>query len=133
MGDGQGETRSTSPMSPNWALIIFCALMGFAIGCGQAQFRHGGDYTAGELGSVFLLTLAIFAWTREDAWRRSYRRSIGFNISLIGLTIFALPYYLFKTRGLGRGLIAVALIFAVYLLVAVSMVLGVIFVRFLKI
>jgi len=87
----------------------------------------------GDLGSALLLSIAIFMWVREDAWRRSYVRSNTFNVSLIGLTLLVLPYYLFKTRGLSRGLKAIGVVLALYALVVFSSVLGALFIRLLEV
>ncbi|MFC3107624.1 hypothetical protein ACFQAT_01090 [Undibacterium arcticum] len=41
----------------------------------------------------------IFVWFWLDAKERHFKTSVLLNISVSGLAIFALPYYLFKSRG----------------------------------
>jgi hypothetical protein len=110
-------------MSPTFVISTFLAVMGFAMGCGSAQFSRSGMYSMGDVGGALLVSIATFMWVREDAWRRSF----------VGLTPFVLPYYLCKTRGLGRGLIAIGIALALYALTVFSAVLGVLFIRSLKV
>jgi len=65
-----------------------------------------------SIAALFL----IFAWYRFDSDSRGYRRSPLISVAVVGLTIFALPYYLFRTRGLRQGALATL----VMLLVAVG-------------
>jgi hypothetical protein len=54
------------------------------------------------------LTLGVsflsFLWYRIDSDERGYARSRWLNISMIILTIFAVPYYLVRSRPSGRKL-----------------------------
>ena len=48
----------------------------------------------------------IFAWYRRDAQQRGYRRSARLNLMIVAVAIIAVPYYLFRSRGLSRGVLA---------------------------
>ncbi len=73
-----------------------------------------------ESGSVLqilhaLTSLAlVFVWFLLDARERGYRASIVLQTALIVLTVVALPYYLFRSRGLAGGFRALALSVAVF-------------------
>ncbi len=54
----------------------------------------------------------LFAWYRRGANERGYRRPLSLNIMMVVAAIIALPYYLFRSRGLSRGIAATFLFFA---------------------
>ena len=120
-------------MSPTLVLLAFSALIGVVSGAGHAQFNIGGGYSMGEVGDALYLSIATFMWCREDSWRRSYIRSNGFYISFVGLTMLVLPYYLVKTRGLGRGLVAIGVALLIYVVYVICVGVGVLFIRLLKV
>ena len=53
--------------------------------------------------------MLLFLWYRLDSDEHDYPRSIWLNTGVIGLALIALPYYLFRTRGALKGLIATVL------------------------
>lgn len=62
-----------------------------------------------------LLALAIlFEWVRRDAKRRKIAFSWPLRIALIALTIVALPYYFFQSRGWLGGLKLAALSWVIF-------------------
>lgn len=54
--------------------------------------------------------LMVFCWYRADAGDRGYRTSWGLNIAMLTVTVFALPWYLVRSRSGVPA--AVALLFA---------------------
>lgn len=58
------------------------------------------------MGALFVLL--VFRWYRVDAAARAYRTSWGLNIAMLLVTVFALPWYLVRSREGFR--IAVALL-----------------------
>jgi hypothetical protein len=40
-----------------------------------------------------------FWWDRRDSDSRAYRRTPLMSVAIVGVTIFALPYYLLRRRG----------------------------------
>jgi hypothetical protein len=118
---------------PTLALIVVFAVIGFIAGFGSAQFRMPGYESLGSVVSAVAISFATFAWYASDSANRSYPRSRIGNIAFVGLTIFVLPYYLLRSRGIWGGLRAVGGAILIYLLYIISMLLGVFFVGALRI
>lgn len=57
-----------------------------------------------------LLSLAVvFVWFLQDARSRGYRASVFLKLVMPTFTLVALPYYLFRSRGMNGGIRALAL------------------------
>jgi hypothetical protein len=58
---------------------------------------------------VFVVANAFlaFLWFRLDSDQRSYRRTPFLTTAVVGISFLAIPYYLFRTRGIRRGTIGV--------------------------
>lgn len=83
------------------ALILFVSLM--------SGFLDRGTPTDAWLTVQATVSIAlIFAWVLLDSRERGYRMSWLLKATLICLTVFALPYYLFKSRGWRAGSISLA-------------------------
>jgi hypothetical protein len=109
------------PVTPGAALFFF-SLVGFASGIGLAQFR-----VADSIGTAFgsaLLSFIMFAWFCDDSWRRCYKRSAVLNTAFVSLTIIVLPYYLIKSRGVKKGVLATGGAMGIFLAYPVSAGLG---------
>jgi hypothetical protein len=119
----------SSKLSPTLALTLFCALVGFASGCGLAQFRIPGYGSIGAVAGGLLLSIAAFTWFRADSFQRSFRRSAALDVAFIGLTALVLPYYLIRSRGLKTGLMAIGAGLSIYVLYLLAIVMGALFVR----
>lgn len=85
-------------------LLVALPLMALVFGCLEYAPLRGP-----ERGS-WLLTLhavaslvLVFAWFLVDERRRGYKASIVLKISMVVLTVVALPFYLFRSRGLAGG------------------------------
>lgn len=96
-------------------LLALLPVLALAFGC-----LEYGPLRAPERGS-FLLTLhalsslaLVFAWFWIDARHRAYRASIVLRVAMLLLTVVALPYYLFRSRGAVGGLKALALSILVF-------------------
>jgi hypothetical protein len=116
-------------LSPTLALTLFYALVGFASGCGLAQFRIPGYDSIGALVGALLLSIAAFRWFRADSFQRSFRRSPTLDVAFVGLTALVLPYYLIRSRGLKAGLIAIGAGLSIYILYLLAILMGALFVR----
>jgi hypothetical protein len=116
------------PLSPTLALTLFYALVGFVSGCGLAQFRIPGFGSMGALAGALLLSIATFTWFRIDSLQRSFPRSATLDVAFVGLTVFVLPYYLIHSRGLKAGLKAIGAGLSIYVLNALTTVMGALFV-----
>lgn len=53
------------------------------------------------------MNILTLAWCKIDARERNYRLSKHFPLFVVLLGIFALVYYLLRSRGIGRGLISI--------------------------
>jgi hypothetical protein len=115
--------------SPTLAVTLFYALVGFATGCGIAQFRIPVYESFGGFAGGLLLSIAAFTWFRADSFQRSFRRSPTLDVAFVGLTLLVLPYYLIKSRGLKGGLLAIAAGLSIYFLSAVASIMGALFIR----
>ena len=75
------------PLSPTQMLALFYALVGFASGCGLAQFRIPGFGSMGAIAGGLLLSIATFVWFRADSFQQPFRRSPALDVAFVGLTI----------------------------------------------
>jgi hypothetical protein len=117
------------PLSPTRMLTLFYALVGFVSGCGLAHFRIPGFGSMGAIVGDLLLSFATFAWFRADSFQRSFRRSPALDVAFVGLTMFVLPYYLIKSRGLKAGVKATGAGLSIYVLYVFATVIGALFAR----
>ena len=83
------------------AFILFVSLV--------AGFLDRGTPSDAWLTTQATLSIAlIFAWVVLDSRDRGYRVSWALKAALICLTVFSLPYYLFRSRGWKAGGISLA-------------------------
>lgn len=115
--------------SPTLTLTLFITLVGFTTGCGLAQFKIPGYRSLGAILAALLLSIATFVWFRADSFQRSYRRSTSLDIAFVGLTLFVLPYYLIRSRGLKTGIMAIGVGIAMYFLYVLAALVGIVFIR----
>jgi hypothetical protein len=96
-------------------LVALLPATAFIFGC-LAYGAAGGPAAGSRLLLVHaLLSIAIvFVWFLQDAKARQYKASILLKLSMPTLTFAALPYYLFRSRGLVGGLKAAALAILVF-------------------
>ena len=71
-----------------------------------------------------VMCFLIFAWYHMDSSQRGYKRSVWLNIGVIGLSLVALPYYFFRSRGAKNGALATALALATLIGIGVLNALG---------
>lgn len=105
------------------AFTAFCALVGFVGGGGAARFPIRGE-SMGTVGLALLLNIATFVWFHNDSERRGYPRSNALNIGFVGAGLLVVPYYLVKSRGFKRGLLAIVGALLIYLLCLAMAVVG---------
>jgi len=86
----------------NW-IVIAWVLSAFIGGCTKQYFEAGVQFTITNKVLMLVTALLAFSWYYLDSNKINYKRSIILNTSVIGLTLFALPYYFFRSRGLKLG------------------------------
>jgi hypothetical protein len=103
--------------APKTVYFIAAALaLGFVDGA-TAMLMYPGQVLAPSSFAIGVVALFItFAWYRLDSDSRAYRRSLLSSAAVIGVGIFALPYYFFRTRGFRQGALATL----IFLLVAIG-------------
>jgi amino acid transporter len=88
------------------ALAIIAVINGVANQLSTArEVMSQQDLAFGLIGVAL-----IFIWYRLDAEEREFRRSAVLNTMVVAVAFIALPYYLFRTRGLSKGAIATGLL-----------------------
>jgi len=74
--------------------------------------------------SAFVGLVLVLMWVIIDAREHNFKRSALFNILIVVITILSVPYYLFKSRGFTKGLLAVVGFFSFMVLWTVVQVVG---------
>ncbi|CAN5446873.1 hypothetical protein BH10PSE17_BH10PSE17_07230 [soil metagenome] len=87
-----------------WGVIITMAVLSFVSGVATQWFWPGQVNSPVDVAFAIASSIAAFAWYRLDSDQRAYPRSFWLNVAVIGLTLIALPYYFFRSRGAGGGL-----------------------------
>ena len=99
-------------MSQKTLILALLAIAAFADGAIGQFIAPGQLYPKSVIAFMLIDTALIFIWYRIDSTQRGYRRTPWLNIGVIGLSIIALPYYFFRSRGARGGFVALGLFFA---------------------
>lgn len=95
-------------MNPNHVLI---ALLVFgAVLSGYLEFlemRRIPEPEIVRVGSMIAFSVLTFAWYKFDSDIRGYKRTPLLNVGVVALGLFAVPYYLIRSRERGHRLKAV--------------------------
>jgi hypothetical protein len=83
---------------------------------------------------VFMIANAFlaFLWFRLDSDQRSYRRTPFLTTAVVGVSILAIPYYLFRTRGIRRAIIGVLVLVSIFIGYGVMALVGRLLVRVVR-
>jgi hypothetical protein len=93
--------------APNTVYFVAGTLvLGFVDGATAMLMYPGQVLPPSGVAIAFVALYISFAWYRLDSDSRDYRRSLLSSAAVIGVGIFALPYYFFRTRGFRRGALA---------------------------
>lgn len=85
-------------------LIVAFLILPFFGGMFDFIFRENQNlYSAYSFSKTLCAILILFAWYQQDTNHIGYRRTALLNLMVIALTIIALPYYFFRSRGLKKG------------------------------
>ena len=96
-------------MNPKLLTLLALVTVSFAQGAVGQFIYPGRIYTKSDLIFALAGAILIFVWYRLDANERGYRRSPWLSIAVVGVTIVALPYYFFRSRGARGGSIALGI------------------------
>ena len=94
-------------------ILILLSIQAFIDGALGQYLAPGALYPPSTLPMMLVGALLVFMWYHYDTQELMYRRSAVLNIMVVGITILALPYYFFRSRGLKKGAL-----FTLYFIVA---------------
>lgn len=102
-------------------LLAFLPILSLLVGYLEYGPARGSQYAGMLLVTHALLSIAlILAWFLFDTKERNYKVSLILKVAVACLTVFALPYYLFRSRGFTGGLKALGLSLLVFVGTMVS-------------
>jgi hypothetical protein len=78
-----------------------------ALAAGVFDYRQLPGGSVASLAFALAVLLLIFCWFHLDTTERHYRRSTMQLGAMLMLPAFALPWYLFRSRGALRGAVAI--------------------------
>jgi amino acid transporter len=105
-------------LNPKTIVLLAFAVVSFIAGMVDQYFYPGVAFPPSAIAYAIVGILLIFAWYRLDSDQRGYRRSIALNASVIAIAVVGLPWYLFRSRGAKRGLIATLIAVVLYVVFA---------------
>ena len=118
--DHTSTSRPVYKASNKRNILIFGVLLNVA---GQIALTiAGGSLPAYQLISILLtigIAVAMLLWCHADARERDIKLGPGFRILIILLGPIAVIYYLFRSRGLKKGFIALGWMILYFILVYV--------------
>jgi len=95
--------------------LVLLPVASLVFGCLEYGPARGPESGSVPLLLHALVTLSlVFVWFLLDARDRGYKASIALRAAMVILTVVALPYYLFRSRGFAGGLRALALSILVF-------------------
>jgi len=109
---------------PKHVAVLLYLLLAFLSGLARQYFAPGRLLSGVDVPFLLIGLLLIFHWYRADTDQLGYRRSTLLNIMVLALTLFALPYYFFRSRGFVRGSLATVLFLGITVVYSVLQVGG---------
>lgn len=97
--------------------IALGSLLGLAFLSGLLEHWFAASHVAPTLstGHLAISVALIFTWFYLDSRERNYQSTVALRLFIAGLTVFALPYYFFRSRGARLGFKAVGLAVLVFI------------------
>jgi len=93
-----------APKTKNF--VIASLVLGFFDGCTAYWVFPGQPFAPSSFVFDIAALFLIFLWYRLDSDSREFKRPPLLSIAVVGVTILALPYYLYRTRGFRQGTLA---------------------------
>lgn len=103
-------------LKPKNLIVVLFLLVGFLSGLARQYFAPGQFLSRADIPFALVGLFLIFFWFRLDSDQLGYRRTYVLSVMVLALTVFALPYYFFRSRGFLRGLVATVL----FLVIAIA-------------
>jgi len=91
-------------------LFIYIPLVAFASMMSGIVFGENQAVTFTNLILGILVNVLALMWAKIDAEERSYELSRHFTLAVVVFGIFAIIYYLFRSRGMTGGLVTFGLL-----------------------
>jgi hypothetical protein len=98
------RVTSTAPKARYFVLTSLA--LGFIDGVTANWLFPGQPFAPSSLVISIAALFLIFLWYRLDSDSREFKRTPLLSIAIVGVAFFAVPYYLFRTRGFRQGLLA---------------------------
>ena len=91
---------------PRRSTVVAILVVGLLEGIASIALYPTKPYPPSAVVAGLAMSMLTFLWYRLDTDLRSYRRTPLLSVAMVGLTIFALPYYFYRSRGFARGSLA---------------------------
>ena len=91
--------KSTILMYLFWLLMISISIFDILVFGNKSNPAY-------DISTIIITTFVMYYWFVTDASELNITPSVGLKISVICVSIIALPYYLFKYKGFKNTLIA---------------------------
>ena len=96
-------------MTGKTTVLILIVVLSLLTGIATEYFFPGDVQSPADLAFVIGFSALLFTWYLIDTKQLAYKRSAFLDVAVFGLALFALPYYLIRSRGVKGGLVATAL------------------------
>jgi peptidoglycan/LPS O-acetylase OafA/YrhL len=85
-----------------WLLLSFL-IVALLNGVISQYFEPNVTFPLTDVVFMFFGAAIIFIWYYRDSEKNQFKRSPLLNIGVVAIGFIAIPYYLFKTRGIKLG------------------------------
>ena len=97
-------------MSVKNVILWSIGVLGFVSGAiGQYLSPNSTSLVLADVPFIVACIFLVFSWYYIDSEHLGFQRFKVLNIAIIGITIVAMPYYFFCSRGMRRGFVALGL------------------------
>lgn len=96
--------------------IALSGLLGLAFVAGVLEHWFASQVASTlSMAHLAISIVLIFSWFYLDSRESNYQSTVALKLFIVGLTVFALPYYFFRSRGGRRGFKALGLAVLVFI------------------
>ena len=87
----------------NYWLLLSFVIVGFLNGAISQYLEPNVTFPRTDVVFMLIGAAIIFIWYYYDSENNKFKRSPLLNIAVVAIGILAVPYYLFRSRGLKLG------------------------------